>query len=133
MQLTQSKNDALHFNFGSGRAIYLQLAEKLELLIASGAFEAGEKMPSVRELSLLTKVNPNTVQKALAILEDKNLISTDRTNGKFVTRDVELIKITKLVFAKKVADSFLSSMEQLGFSSRETIKFLKQKESYEKF
>lgn len=49
-------------------------------------------MPSVRELALIMKVNPNTMQKALAELENEQLIYTERTNGKYVTEDEELIE-----------------------------------------
>jgi DNA-binding transcriptional regulator YhcF (GntR family) len=52
----------------------------------------GEKIPSVRDLALLSKVNPNTMQKALGELEEINLIYTERTNGKYVTSDSNLIK-----------------------------------------
>ena len=52
-------------------------------------------MPSVRELALIMKVNPNTMQKALAELEDEKLIYTERTNGKYVTEDEKLIEKTK--------------------------------------
>ena len=117
--------DALHFNFGSGRAIYLQLAEKLELLIVTGVFGKGEKLLSVRELALYTKVNPNTVQKSLSILEEKKLIATDRTNGKFVTTDGELLERMRRKIARETAEKFLLSMEQLGFSGAKTITFLK--------
>lgn len=125
MQVTQSKADALHFNFGSDRAIYLQLAEKLELLIVDGTFGKGEKLPSVRELALYTKVNPNTLQKSLALLEEKQLISTDRTNGKFVTTNEELIEAIRANIARETAERFLATMQGLGFPKRKTIKFLK--------
>lgn len=125
MQVIQSQIDALHFNFGSDRAIYLQLAEKLELLIVDGTFGMGEKLPSVRELALYTKVNPNTLQKSLALLEEKRLIATDRTNGKFVTTDEELIETVREKLARETAKRFLTTMQGLGFPKHKTIKFLK--------
>ena len=126
MQVIQSKTDALHFNFGSDRAIYLQLAEKLELLIVDGTFGKGERLPSVRELALYSKVNPNTAQKSLALLEEKRLVLTDRTNGKFVTTDEELIDTTRDKIVQEAAERFLLTMEGLGFPKRKTIKLLKK-------
>ena len=124
MQVTQSKYDALHFNFSSGTAVYLQLAEKLELLIVSGAFAQGERLPSVRELSLFARVNPNTLQKSLALLEEERLIRTDRTNGKYVTEDAELLELKRRSLAQKTVDAFLLQMEQIGFGKSETLKIL---------
>jgi len=126
MQVTQSKEEALHFNFSSGRAIYLQLAEKLELSIAAGTFKPGDKLPPVRELALTAKVNPNTVQKSLGLLEEKHLITTDRTNGKFVTTDRELLNHTKLAIAKKHAVTFLIKMSDLGLKKSEALALLKE-------
>ena len=126
MQVIQSKEEALHFNFSSGKAIYLQLAEKLELLIAARTYKPGDKLPSVREFALTVKVNPNTIQKSLGLLEEKHLITTDRTNGKFVTTDRELLKSTKLAIAKKHATAFLIKMSDLGLKKSEALTLLKE-------
>ena len=53
----------------SGRPIYLQIVERLELSIVSGQFKPGDKVPSVRELAVEAGVNPNTMQKAMVELE----------------------------------------------------------------
>ena len=52
----------------SGRPIYLQIVERLELSIVSGQFKPGDKVPSVRELAVEAGVNPNTMQKAMVEL-----------------------------------------------------------------
>ena len=57
--------------FDNDRPIYIQLVEQLRIEIISGKLAAGERIPSVRELALITKVNPNTMQKALVELEGK--------------------------------------------------------------
>ncbi|MBQ3294074.1 GntR family transcriptional regulator [Candidatus Saccharibacteria bacterium] len=124
MQVIQSKEEALSLNFSSEKAIYLQLAEKLELWIVSGTFGPGAQLPSVRELASEAKVNPNTVQKSYKRLEDKKLITTNRTNGKFVTTDRELLKRTKLAIAKKHAAIFLIKMSDLGLNKSEAINLL---------
>ena len=71
--------------FNNETPIYLQLFQRLALDIVNGKYKSGEKIPSVRELSNMFRVNPNTVQKALSELENVELIYTERTNGKFVT------------------------------------------------
>ena len=92
-----------NFNFQSDRPIYIQLVEQLELYIISGKIPPGERLPSVRDLALTTKVNPNTMQRALAELEDLKLIYTERTNGKYVTTNTKLITKYREKFASEKA------------------------------
>ena len=82
----------MNFIFDNDRPIYIQLVEQLKQEIVSGKIKPGERMLSVRELAAITKVNPNTMQKALSELESEKLIYTERTNGKFVTENKELTK-----------------------------------------
>ena len=56
----------MDYIFDNERPIYVQLVEKLRIEIVSGKLKSGERMPSVRELALTARVNPNTMQKALA-------------------------------------------------------------------
>ncbi len=114
----------MEFNFTNDRPIYLQLIEQLERYIISGQFSPGDKLPSVRDLAFLAKVNPNTMQKALQELEDKKLIITQRTNGKFVTDDEKFLHKLQQRFAKSKIQSFLSEMQELGFSRTELIEYL---------
>ena len=80
------------FKFDNNTPIYIQLVEQLKIDIISGQLKSGERLPSVRDLALQNKVNPNTMQKALVELEELNLIYTERTNGKYVTEDTKLIE-----------------------------------------
>ena len=82
----------IKFDFDSNRPIYIQLVEQLELYIISGKIPPGERLPSVRDLAIQAKVNPNTMQRALAELEDAKLIHTERTNGKFITENIKHIQ-----------------------------------------
>lgn len=109
----------MQFNFDNDRPIYIQLVEQLELYIISGQFSPGEKLPSVRDLAIAAKVNPNTMQKALQELEDKRLIITERTNGKFVTDDEKHLRKSRDKLAEFKITKFLDEMQELGFSYSE--------------
>ncbi len=117
----------IDFNFDSNRPIYIQLVEQLELQIISGKIPPGERLPSVRDFALQAKVNPNTMQRALAELEDFKLIYTERTNGKFVTQDTELLNQYRTHFATIKIKKFLDEMSELGIESKTIIKLLKTK------
>lgn len=116
----------MEFNFTNDRPIYLQLVEQLELYIISGQFSPGEKLPSVRDFAFYAKVNPNTMQKALQELEDKKLIITVRTNGKFVTDDQKFLAKQRESLAMNKLQNFLTEMRELGFSSTEIITHLQK-------
>ena len=110
--------------FDNNIPIYIQLVEQLKKYIISGKLKPGEKLPSVRDLALQTKVNPNTMQKALVELEEIKLIYTERTNGKYVTTDESLINKLKLEYAKEISDKYFTNMESIGFNKEEVIKYL---------
>jgi len=116
------------FEFDNNIPIYIQLVEQLKMYIISGYINPGERLPSVRELAFQTKVNPNTMQKALNELEEIKLIYTERTNGKYVTNDCKLINKIKHEYAKKLYDSFYIGMKNIGFDNEEIIKYIKNME-----
>ena len=96
----------MNFIFDNDRPIYIQLVEQLKEYIVSGEFKAGEKLPSVREFAMQIKVNPKTKKKALAEIENQKLIYTERTNGKFVTENEELIENVKKELANQKVQDF---------------------------
>jgi len=116
----------MNYSFDNERPIYIQLVELIRTLIVSGKFKKGEKLPSVRELALKMKVNPNTMQKALAELETEKLIYTERTNGKYVTEDENQIENIKKQLAQEKVDNYLNSMKNIGISYESAVKYLQE-------
>lgn len=113
------------YNFDNERPIYVQLVEKIRLDIISGKLKTSERIPSVRELALEARVNPNTMQKALAELEDEGLLYTERTNGKYVTDNKKIIEKIKNELAEEKVNNFLEDMKNIGISSDDIINYLK--------
>ena len=105
--------------FNNSVPIYLQIVSEIKKQIVSGKLIPGERIPSVRELALTYKVNPNTMQKALIELEEKGLIKTERTNGKFVTEDENIINKIKNDYADNLTQNYLSEMISLGITKQE--------------
>ncbi len=114
------------WNLDSDRPIYSQILEQIQMQIAAGIYEPGEKIPSVRELAADAGVNPNTMQKALAELERRNLVVTLRTSGRVVTEDLNMIRETKNQLAKEQIDDFLKRMKALGFEREDILIMLKK-------
>lgn len=120
----QYSGDDMKFEFDNNMPIYIQLVEQLKNNIISGTLSVGERLPSVRELALQTKVNPNTMQKALTELEDLGLVYTDRTNGKYVTNDVSLISKYKEKQKEKLTIEYLNSMYNIGLNKEDILDYL---------
>ena len=114
----------MDYIFDNERPIFVQLVEKLRIEIVSGKLRPGERIPSVRELALTARVNPNTMQKALAELEKEGLIYTERTNGKFVTDNKELIKKIKRELAEEKVKKYIKDMSNIGITYEEAIQYL---------
>jgi DNA-binding transcriptional regulator YhcF (GntR family) len=105
----------------SDRPIYSQLVEQIQLMVVSGIYPAGSRLPSVRDLAAEASVNPNTMQRALAQLENDGLLFTQRTSGRFVTEDVGKIMQVKNNLAVDVIREFIDKMNHLGYDGRQTV------------
>ena len=115
----------MDWNFESDRPIYIQLVKKMKIAIISGKYKPGDRLPSVRDFAIEIKANPNTVQRAYSELEEDGLVITQRTNGKFVTEDINLIKQMREEIAKQNLEKFIDNMTQLGFTEDEIREYLK--------
>ena len=116
----------MEFTFDNNIPIYIQLLEYLKIYLISGVFKSGDKLPSVRDFANTFKVNPNTMQKALSELEDMKLIYTERTNGKYVTKDEKLIERLKDEYALTLAKSYFDGMKKIGLGKADSIKYLER-------
>ena len=122
------------------RPIYAQLVERIQREIVSGKYQPGEKLPSVRDpegsgsirvrdRAAVAAVNPNTMQKAFAELERSGLIMTQRTSGRTVTEDTELISNTREKLAAGHMRSFIDNMQELGYDTGEIRELLAKMQS----
>jgi len=117
--------DIVNWEFQSDRPIYTQLVEQIKLRIISGVYKPGDKLPSVRDFAQEAAVNPNTMQRALAELEKDGLVYSQRTSGRFITEDRDMIKKVKDNLALKEITAFLEKMKMLGFDKEEMVLIMK--------
>lgn len=115
------------WNLDSSRPIYLQIIERVQMDIITGRYQPGDKLPSVRDLAQEAAVNPNTMQKALSELERSGLIYSQRTSGRFITEDKELIHQMKKELAAAEVSAFVAHMKQLGITPEEIRQLLAEK------
>lgn len=116
----------------SDRPIYAQIVEKLQMQIVSGYYKPGDKLPSVREFAAQAGVNPNTMQKAFSELERSGLIITQRTSGRNVTKDGDMIKKARFGLAKESIRNFFEKMKELGYEEKEIVALIEEAVKQEK-
>ncbi len=109
----------MDWNFKEGIPIYVQIVEELKMGIAREDYAPGEKLPSVRELALEAGVNPNTMQRAYAELEQQGLVYTERTSGRFVTGDVERIRTLRRDLSRNQLKACTENLKRMGLTDRE--------------
>ena len=111
----------MNWDLTGDRPIWLQLTEQIQLRIIAGEYPAGERLTSVRDLAAEAAVNPNTMQKALSELERTGLLYSQRTSGRYVTQDQEMLRGLRQRLAEQQTGELLRRMGDLGFSGEETL------------
>lgn len=113
-------------NPGAELSIYRQIMRQIVEAMASGRLEAGEKLPSHRELSEQIVVAPLTVKKAYDELEALGYIETQRGRGTFVSEKLPKVdKSDQLDKIEAAARQLLSLAYLGGFQVSDIVKILK--------
>ncbi|MCR5737136.1 MAG: GntR family transcriptional regulator [Eubacterium sp.] len=116
------------WHFENGRPIYTQLLEQIEQKIISGEYSVGQKLPSVRELAMEAAVNPNTMQRAMAELEQRGLVVTNRTAGRIVTENQQILADIKEERALECTRIYVTQMKEMGFEKKEIVALIEKGE-----
>lgn len=114
------------WEFDAGRPIYAQLVELIRGRIISGAYQPGDRLPSVRDLADEAGVNPNTMQRALTELERQGLVHSVRTSGRFITIEQSVLNEAKEASAREVTRSYLGQMAALGYDRAAILKLVSE-------
>ena len=116
----------MDWNLDKNRPICPQIAEQLCVRIASGDLHPHDRLPSVRDIAVSAGVNPNTVQRALELLETQGIVYSVRGSGCFVTEDNALAQTAvDRLLAEKTADYF-AQMRALGVSPEQIKRYVEE-------
>ena len=116
----------MEWDIRNDQPIYTQLIQQVTLAILSGTFPCGGRLPPVREMAAEAGVNPNTMQRALAALEEKGLLVSNRTAGRTVTPEKERVEALRQQHARESARQYVQRMEYLGYSRAEAARFAEE-------
>ena len=112
----------------NGVAIYLQIVNQIKFAIAEQTLRPGQLLPSVRELSQLLTVNPNTVARAFQELQSEGLTETLRGRGVVVRKGSleRCRKDRKKLFTDQIATVLTEALHG-GLSADEIRKLVERK------
>ena len=112
--------------FNEPKGIYLQIADQIRERILRGEWKAGERIPSIRELAVELGVNPNTVTKSYQKLMERELISTQRGRGYFVSEDAarRALEEMKDEFMREEVPRILRTMKLLDIGLDEVAEWV---------
>ena len=104
------------FTTEEGIPIYLQIIRHIKRGIVSGAVVHGDEVPSRRVLSALLGVNPNTIQKAYAMLEEEGLISSRTGSGSCMMLSTEQVKRVRQELLEADGRNAVRMLKGMGLS-----------------
>lgn len=112
----------------SATPIYAQLIAQVKRAIAAGILQAGEALPSLRELAAILRVNPLTVARAYRELEHQGVITTEHGRGSFISASVvgmgECFRREALELA---IDQLLAEVSSLDVTPKELLELLTER------
>lgn len=114
------------WNFNSREAMFLQIADRMRLEILNGVYAPDQQIPPVRQLAFEASVNPNTMQRALAQLEEEGLLYARGTVGRFVSSDPTAISAAKEKMRKKTVRKWIREAVALELSVDEMISYIQK-------
>ena len=114
----------MSWSFSPHRPVYYQVAERIRKSILSGEYPPGAQIPSVRQLALEAAVNPNTIQHAFSELEDRGLIESRGTVGRFVTENTEIIEECRKYEAEVLVDGIIKKASELKISAEDIVRMI---------
>lgn len=113
-----------------GASICEQLCERITELIFSGTMSENEKLPAVREVAKSLGINPNTVQKAYAQLEQRGLIYSIPAKGSYVARREATTEIIRRELLSRVEKTLYEAISA-GIDKEEIIRIIEKIEKGE--
>ncbi len=107
--------------FSDPKGIYLQIADRVRERILGGEWNAGERIPSVREMAVQLGVNPNTVARSYQALVDRSIIVNQRGRGYFVDGDAaaRILEEMRREFLTEELPEIVRTMQLLGIGPEE--------------
>jgi len=114
----------------SGVPIYRQIIDQVKSAVATGTLGPGDRLPTVRQLSVDLSVNPNTVSRAYNELELTGLVETHMGSGTYIgNKRVERDEVEQRRMLEQICQEFLSRASSHGFTLDDILDNLRQRQT----
>jgi GntR family transcriptional regulator len=111
----------------SALPIYAQVMEQIRKAIAGGALGPGDQLPTVRQLAVELRINPNTVARVYKELEHQGLIATRQGSGTFVaSKQPRVTDEQRSAGLRRVVRSAMGEAVMLGFTQSELVQAIRE-------
>jgi GntR family transcriptional regulator len=101
----------------SGVPFYRQIIDQIQFAIADGRLRCGDRLPTVRQLAVDLKINPNTVARAYQELEIKGVVNTQMGTGTFIGDEkVRIPDLERRRMLDQICTELLSRASAYGFT-----------------
>ena len=107
------------FAFDDRMPIYRQIILLFRQAFVRKDIQLGERIPSIREMAAVLRVNTNTIQRVYQEMERDELIIIKRGTGYFFTEDLSMMKKIRHQLAQESLQRFVEEMRALGCADRE--------------
>ncbi|MBQ6948032.1 MAG: GntR family transcriptional regulator [Clostridia bacterium] len=108
------------------RPLCPQICEQICARITADEWQAGERLPSVREVAMAAGVNPNTVQRSFETLEGQGILFSVRGSGWFVAENTQSAVDGLTALRQEKTAAFFAAMEALGMTKEEIKSYVKE-------
>ncbi len=110
----------------SGVPFYRQIIEQIKFGMARGVLQAGDRLPTVRQLAVDLSINPNTVVRAYREMEIEGLLNTQQGTGTFISdRKTDIDQLERRRMLDQIITDFLARASDFGFTLDEVIEGLR--------
>ena len=110
--------------FDDRMPIYRQAILQFNRAFVRGDIKPGDRIPSIRELSALLRVNTNTIQRVYQEMERDGIISSKRGTGYYFTEDTKMTENIRRSLTAESVQRFVDEMSSLGLKKNEIIEEL---------
>ncbi|WP_341280926.1 GntR family transcriptional regulator [Paenibacillus sp. FSL H8-0537] len=118
--------------FNGRDPVYLQVVKFFKEQLVIGNMEAGQIIPSRRELGALLKINPNTAQKAYKEMEEQQLIVTEGNSPSRITMDENVLRAIRAELIGEAVEAFVASVRKIDVPVEELLELVKHKYTEDK-
>ena len=114
----------MNWKFAGDRPVYQQIMAAIRGSILKEELSPGSKVPSVRDLAAEAQVNPNTMQRALTVLEREGLLVSGGTSGRTVTTNADILSAAKERILHELAQECAEKFMVFGITPTQAAELL---------